>query len=138
MEGIDWGQALQPVIATIASVVGVLLSAVLVRLLKKYGIEIDAAQQAKLEHFARQAVLRVEERAAAALKEGGLTLSQPSARAKMSEAVSIVREAVSTATANEARGAIEAALPTVGLGATAPVVAPGPADAAGKPAPAGM
>ena len=66
----NWNDILQPALGVLATAIASLLVGILAQYLRKIGIQLDADQQAKLEYFVRQAVLRVEEWARAQQKAG--------------------------------------------------------------------
>jgi iron-sulfur cluster repair protein YtfE (RIC family) len=120
-------EIIQHVIQVAGVALAGLLTAVLVRLFKKFGIDLDAQKQAQLEYYAKQAVLRVEELAAQQLRKYQQSLTS---EAKLSKAVSDVVEHVPRATREQAADAVHAALPQVGLGAATMVNAGDAAAAA--------
>jgi hypothetical protein len=101
-------------------VLGTALTAVLVALaikaLQRIGISLDAERAAQLEYTARQAVLAVEERAAAYAK-AHVTKMLPAE--KMRQAIIDVTNRIPNVDDLEARRVIEAVLPQVGAGAAA-------------------
>lgn len=94
------------------------LVALVIQILRKIGITLDADKQAQLEYFAKQAVLRVEEYAATYAKKKlvGLTESQ-----KFSMAVTDLIEKVPRVDRVEAERIVTAVLPQLGIGAAAGV-----------------
>lgn len=99
--------------------------AVLIKLLQKFGLQVDEAREAKLRSAAYDAVQRVEEKAAALIKSKARKVI-PSAE-KMELAVAHVVAKIPNVTEAEAREVVEATLPQVGLGAAAGVKALGKA-----------
>lgn len=88
--------------------------AVLVQALRKYGIQIGAEQQARLQVIAENAVLAAEEWAVARIKRAVPT----SDGEKFERAAEIVVSKVPGISDDEAHDLIHAALPKIGLGAT--------------------
>jgi len=99
-------------------VAGAGVLAFLMVLIRKYAARVDAQTdghlQATLEALARQGVLQAEEWAAAQVKAKGIPLSQ----SKLDMAIQHVLSAAPRATEAQARAAVLAALPTLGMGAT--------------------
>lgn len=111
---------LDPLLSTVLQILGSLLATALIALavqaLKKIGITLDVERQQQLEAAARQAVLRVEEAAAAAIKR---KLPAWTSTDKLEHAVTDVITRVPRVDENEARAIVQAVLPGLGLGATA-------------------
>lgn len=107
----DWNHIFQTTIEGVAAAAAIALAPILVqwalKQLKKIGVQLDAEQQQKLEYFAKQAILRIEEWAA---KKAGVTSFQ-----KLTLAADQVQAATGVSQ-GAAIDAIHAALPTLGLG----------------------
>jgi light-regulated signal transduction histidine kinase (bacteriophytochrome) len=82
----------------------------LTQLARKYGFQVSAERHAQLEAAARQAILVVEEKAAAALKARAAKLSPAE---KLEGAVAIVLQKMPGITADEAADIVHAQLPVV-------------------------
>lgn len=109
MHLIDWNPIIANVLGALLSAIAVALVGYLVQLARKQGLEITADQQARLEYFAKQAALKVEELAAAKLL--------PKAD-KLDVATLHVMDAVPGTPAERARATVLAALPELpGIGA---------------------
>ncbi len=100
--------------AIAAPVLATLVTALLVKTLKKIGLEVDAEQQAKTEHLVRRAILRAEEWAATRVKAKYGTTT---AEMKLQRAMQDVLEHVPGLTPPEAAALIHAKLPELQLGA---------------------
>lgn len=92
--------------------------------IKKVHLSISADTQARLQVIAQQAVLSVEERAAALVAQ---ELRKWTPAEKLNAAISEVLQRLPNVSAEEARSAVNAALPQMGLGAAAGAVALGKA-----------
>lgn len=112
---INWTEVLTPIMQALAVIIGGFLVEVLRRLAAKYGLEVSEAKKAALEKAAIAAVLAVEERAAAALKAKVM----PSAM-KRASAAELIKATMPSASDADVESAIDAALPVVGIGASAP------------------
>jgi hypothetical protein len=110
--------ALEAAFVSMASVAAGAIVTWLVRVAQRAGLEVTAEQQAQLINLAKQAILKAEEYAAQQLK----TQAPLSSSAKLQIAVEHMTDA--GVTKKDAVDVIQATLPTVGLGATAPVVSP--------------
>lgn len=109
---------LSPVIDEVVKVVGTLLAGLIAALviqgLRKLGLSIDADRAAKIEYFAQQAVLTVEEKAAAYLKQQAAAMKPEQ---KLHEAMVVLMQRFPKLSAEDAQRIVTAALPKVGLGA---------------------
>jgi len=103
----------------IASALGMLLVWIATQFARKLGLSINADQEAQLKYFAQQGAKKMEELAAAKLKERGVRMS-PSEQ--MDGAVSAVLANLPRVTVDKAISAITAALPELGIGASGPLV----------------
>jgi len=105
------GEVLKFAGAALASALVVLV----VKLLQRVGIALDADRREALERVALQGAARAEEWAEKQIKA---KLKVPSA-AKMNQAIAHVLERIPNVTAEEAEAVVTAALPQMGLGASA-------------------
>lgn len=110
---------LEPIIdegvkALFALLIGLLLPLIW-QLLKRVGISIDLDKQQQIEAAARQAVLRVEENAAAHVKQKVRTWTGTE---KLNAAVADVIDRLPHVDRTEAERIVQAVLPGLGLGAT--------------------
>lgn len=111
----DWTTELIKAVLGIATAVLVpLLTALLVQALKKLGLSLDAEKTAKVEYFARQAILRAEEWAATRIK---LNAGTTTAAMKLERALTDLTDKVPGISREEAAQLIHATLPKMGLGA---------------------
>lgn len=120
-------------LAGLVPIVAGLIVLVLKRLAKRIGLDLDAKQEAALEHAVRQAILRVEELAAQQFRkrtEGGGPLSVleaggakpwPSGREKLHAVIADVKEANPQLQIAEIERVVHAQLPQLGVGALAAV-----------------
>ena len=114
----------EPVIAELAKSLGALVGLVVLALggllldtlRRKFGIDLSAAANARLQVLAQQAATYAEEKAGAAVKAGAAKLAPD---AKLAEAVAWLRRQNPALTEEQARDAILAALPFVGAGSLA-------------------
>lgn len=106
-------------VQVVGSVLAAALVALVVRLLQKVGLQIDAEKRAHLEAAAVQAVARAEEWAAAQVK-AKLAKKIPSAE-KFERAVADVLDRVPGVDRAEAEAIVTSALPAMGVGASAGV-----------------
>lgn len=115
-----WAPVIEEVAKSVGALVGVLvlaLGGLLLNVLRqKFGIDLSAATNARLQVLAQQAATYAEEKAGAAVKAGAQKL-QPDA--KLAEAVAWLRRQNPALTEEQARDAILAALPFVGAGSLA-------------------
>lgn len=100
------------------AVLAPLLVAVVVQVLRRIGLSVDAERKAMLEYFAKQAVLGVEERAAAWAK-ANISGRAMSGAEKMQAALEEVLARVPRVSREEAKAVIEAVLPQLHIGAAA-------------------
>lgn len=98
------------VVKIIGAALGTALIGLLVQLARKYGFDISAAKHAQLESVAQQAILMVEEKAAAAVKA---QVGKVNPAEKLNAAVSIVLERMPGVSREEAADIIHAKLPEV-------------------------
>lgn len=101
------------VFAIVAPVLATLVTALLVRLFKKVGLQLDAERQAKLEKITHDAILRAEEVAATRLR----AQLPVTAKDKLETAIADILDRVPGVTADEAAALVHQQLPRVGLGA---------------------
>lgn len=117
--GEEWGlgvlvsEAVRLLVATLAVIVAPVLIGVLVRWLQWLGLTLDAERQAKLEKIVQDAVLAVEEWAAARAKRG----VKIAAETKLRQATERIVSRWPGLTPEEAERLVQAALPRLGLGA---------------------
>lgn len=105
----------QSVLEVVAGICATALAAVLVQWLRKLGLQIEAQQQGRIEHYAAQAILYVEEKAAKQLKG---KIPMPSEE-KLSEATERLMAKVPGISLKEAEDIVHAVLPQLkGTGAT--------------------
>jgi hypothetical protein len=116
LQAIDWSDILEPVLSLLATTIGMLLTAVLFKLFKRYGIELEAAQQAQIEHIVKQAALGVEERAAASLRSRRSGDQFPSTT-KADAAIVEAQAKLPQVSAEELGRVLDSVLPQIGLGA---------------------
>lgn len=117
-----WLAIIQVCGSVLSIAVTVLLPLLIATLRQKKKLEITAAQEAQLEHAAREAVLIVKELAAAKLKEqkaAGQTPVPMTPAEKKTTAISTMVEALPNTTREDAERKVIAAMPTVGEGAAA-------------------
>jgi hypothetical protein len=91
------------------------LTTAAIQVARKFGLEVGAQQQAKIEHYARQAVLEAEEWAAQRIRANLPTTPME----KFERALRGMLQKVPGVTAGEATAIIHAVLPQVGAGAAA-------------------
>lgn len=113
-------ELLTQVTHALGGILAAAIVAVAVQLLRRLNISIDADRKAKLEYVVRQAVLAVEERAAALAKQHGAAVIM-TANEKAQAALEAVVERIHNVDVDEARQVIQAVLPQLGIGATAGV-----------------
>jgi hypothetical protein len=110
---------LEPIIANVVGIGGAALVTALVglvvRLLQRVNIQLDAEKQERVRAIVRKVVLKVEEIAARELRELGKKWTGPE---KLAEATSeIIDELKGKKTAGEVQKLVHAELPVLGLGA---------------------
>lgn len=118
-----------PVIEELAKSVGALIGLivlalgglVLAKLREKFGIDVSAAANSRLQVLAQQAGTYAEEKAAAALKAQEAKMGSAE---KLAEAVAWLRRQNPALTEAQAKDAIIAAIPFVGAGAVAASLPP--------------
>lgn len=115
-----------PVLQLLGTVIAAALTALIVRLLQKVGLSVDADRHAKIEYVAKLAASRAEEFAAAYLKAHGSKLLPTQ---KLQLAVEDVMARLPRVSREEAQEIVQAVLPGLRLGATAGVAALGKAVA---------
>lgn len=112
---------MEAVIAVVVKVIGALALAALTYLISKViaymHVTLDERQAAKLDYYAKQAALWVEEQAAAYLKSHAGAIPVPGSE-KLQGAVAMVLDRVPGVTRDEAEQAVRAALPQLGMGAS--------------------
>lgn len=109
-------ELVKTVLAIATPVLVTLLTALLVKVLQRVGLTVEADRKAKLEMFTQEAVLRAEEWAATRLKaEKGPT----TAAMKLEKALTDLTDRVPGITREEAADLVHATLPKVNLGAAA-------------------
>lgn len=102
-------------IVTVGAVVLVPLAvAAVVKILQRLGLEVEAGQRDRIERIVREAVLSVEEWAAAAARRSNVSVR---AGAKLERAVTAILDRVPNISRQEAEALVHAALPALGLGA---------------------
>lgn len=103
------------IISTLGVAFGTALTALVIQLLRKAGIDLSAEQRAKLETIAQQGILLVEEKAAAAAKAGIANISPGD---KFRAATEHLVSKMPGVTKTEAAEIVMSELPKLGLGAT--------------------
>lgn len=113
-----WAPVIDEVAKSVGALVGLVVLAlggmVLAKLREKFGIDVSAAANSRLQVLAQQAATYAEEMAAARLKAGADKLGSD---AKLSEAVAWLRRQNPALTEAQARDSILSCLPFVGAGA---------------------
>lgn len=107
------------IVKTLGGALLVALIALAAKLYTRMGIALTVERQQQLESAARQAVMRIEELAAAQLKLGLAAWNGPQ---KLSAAVTDIVDKLPRVDRSEAERIVQAVLPSLGLGATAVVV----------------
>jgi hypothetical protein len=107
---------IDPLFQALGAALGMALTALVVLLLKKVGLSVDADRTAKIEYYAQQAATFAEEQAAAYAKKH---LVKMEAGQKLQIATAKLLSKVPGVNANEAQDVIIAALPGLRLGAAA-------------------
>jgi hypothetical protein len=110
---------LEPLIANVVGIAGAALVPVLVglvvQLLRRVNLQLDAERQERVRAIVRKVVLKIEEIAARELREG---LRRWTSEEKLAMATSeVIDELKGKVTAAAAQQAIHAELPTLGIGA---------------------
>ncbi len=105
-----------PLIQALGAVLAAALTALVVQAFRKLGLSLDADRQAQVEYYAKQAVLKVEEEAAAYAKSH---MKKIDPGIKMRRAVVALIAKVPRINTDEAGEILEAVLPQVGIGAAA-------------------
>ena len=111
-------QLIDPIVTALGGLLAGVLVALVLRALKKMGIELDVQKQQQLEGVARAAVLRVEEVAKAQARK---QVGQWTGAQKLQAAVTEVVDRLPRVDRAEAERIVHAVLPTVGIGAAAAV-----------------
>lgn len=106
----DWNELLKPLLPVLATAITAAVTAVLVQLFRRLGIDISTKQDAAVTVKAKEAVYRAEER-------GALLNLTPDE--KMRAAIRDMLEQMPKLHPEDAKKKIESALPQVGLGACA-------------------
>ena len=115
-----WAPVIEELAKSVGALIGLIVLAlgglVLAKLREKFGIDVSAAANSRLQVLAQQAGTYAEEKAAAALKA---TEAKMGSAEKLAEAVAWLRRQNPSLTEEQAKDAILAALPFVGAGALA-------------------
>ena len=114
-----WLEFAKGFIAVLAPIVAGLVVALLVKWLKKVGLDLDAEKQAKAEYWVRQGILSAEEWAASRLKQGLADTPDAESAVKLQHAIDVAVENTDLNVV-QAETLVHAQLPQVKLGATAP------------------
>jgi hypothetical protein len=120
-----YAEIIKVVGGVIASALGMLFIWIATQVARKLGYAISAEQEAQLKYFAQQAAKKMEELAAAKIKEqkaAGQTPVPMSPAEQMAGAVETVMQNLPKVTAEKAANAVTAALPELGIGASGPIV----------------
>lgn len=112
-------QVIDQVMQMLGAALAAALVGLVVQLLRKMGIALDAERQAQLEYTAKQAVLRVEEQAAAYVKTHAVKMLP---KDKLEKAVADVLTKIPRVSQAEAEDIVQAVLPQLGIGAAAGAV----------------
>lgn len=127
---LDLNAILQPLLLALATALaGVLVNAAM-KWTKKLGLNVEAEQQAKLESYVREQILRVAEQAAQRAKLDGVIMT---GAAKLDAVLTATLEKFPRITAKEASDIVHASLPQLGQGALAGAVALGKALGTAEP-----
>ncbi len=113
-----YAEIIKVVGGVIASALGMLFIWIATQIARKIGLSISADQEAQLKYFAQQAAKKMEELAAAKLKQTGERMS-PSEQ--MAGAVASVMENLPKKDVQKVESAVTAALPELGIGASGPI-----------------
>lgn len=105
------------IIMALAPILVGAMTAVAVQVFRRFGLEIDAQKQARLEHFATLAIQEAEEWAARRVTtQTGIVVQGVE---KLERAVSSLLDLIPGITRDEATTIVHARLPQVGIGAAA-------------------
>lgn len=109
-------EAARMVILALAPILVAALTAGAVQLFRKFGIELDAQKQAKIEYYAKLAIQEAEEWAAKRLQSTQIVVSGAD---KLERAATALMNRVPGISEAEAKVLIHSLLPAIGIGAAA-------------------